>query len=459
MNEVAGDTTGRTDNYETFRRYYDGEHVSELTGRAKQYLLQETNVDYAENICDLVVDAMADRLTIHGWKKEKGGETVVDKAGEVWRFNNMDEIHKTCISRTLELGDSFMIVDWDAEAKMPEIHFNHPKKVKVEYSPDNPQKKEYAVKIWKDNKVSPVNPSGDDVLRMNVYFENRIERYFTDTNDTLKWSVWFDEDDEYWPIPWTNDNEPDVEGENGRGIPVFHLKNKARGNQYGVSELRKAIPLQNSLNKLWLDLFEVADQQGFPQRYATGIGKQKSADVVGSGSGSLWTSSDPETKFGQFQAADLNMLVNVIDSRYRTIAGTTYTPIHMLVLAKGILSGEALKKSEAGLVAKVKDRHPTFGNEFANIMMMCLALLDQNGVKVEGFNYKTTHLEPIWGDAENVDELEKMEVAEAKRRVGVPLRKVFEEMGYEDVDQLMEWVREELEFAQETRTASEDHGD
>lgn len=464
MNEVGGEATDRTDMYTKFSEYYDGKHLADLTGRAKQYLLNETGVDYAENVCDLIVDAMADRLTILGWKKEKGKEGVLDAAGEVWRFNNMDDVHKTGISRTLELGDGFFIVDWDGEAKMPEIHFNHPEMVKVEYAADNPQKKAYAVKVWTDDKVGPVNPSGDSLTRMNIYFENRIERYWTDEKDGKKWHVWFDEDETFWPVPWTRDNEPDPENKNGRGIPVFHLKNKSRGKGYGVSELRKAIPLQNSLNKLWLDLFEVSDQQGFPQRWATGLGKVQAtqgtqqgastAHSVGSartGAGSLLTSTNPETKFGQFQPADLNQLVNIIDTRYRTIAGTTYTPIHMLVLAKGILSGEALKKSEAGLVAKVKDRHPSFGNEFAQIMMMCLALMQDNQVEVEGFDYKTTHLEPLWSEAENVDELEKMEVAEAKRRVGVPLRKVFEELGYENIDELMEWVKEELEAAMPIR--------
>lgn len=464
MNEIGGETVVRTDMYRKYTDYYDGKHLSELTGRAKQYLLNETGVEYSENICDLIVDAMADRLTIDGWTKEKGKEKVLDKAGEVWRFNNMDHVHKTGISRTLELGDGFFIVDWDEDAKMPAIHFNHPEMVKVEYEPDNPQKKRYAVKVWKDDRAGPVNPQGESLVRMNIYYDNRVERYWTDENDFKRWHPWFDEGEEFWPVPWTRDNEPDLEGNNGRGIAVFHLKNKSRGKGYGVSELRKAIPLQNSLNKLWLDLFEVSDQQGYPQRWATGLGKTQvgnsttnhSTGQARTGAGSLLTSTNPETKFGQFQPADLNQLVNIIDTRYRTIAGTTYTPIHMLVLAKGILSGEALKKSEAGLVAKVKDRHAPLGNEFANIMMMCLALLQDNGTTIEGFDYKTTHLEPLWCEAENVDELEKIEVAEAKRRVGVPLRKVLEELGYENVDELMDWVKEELEQAQEMRSSNEE---
>lgn len=456
MDRVGDEETGRTDAYRKYSEYYDGKHLSELTARAKQYLLNEANIDYAENVCDLVVDAMADRLTILGFSKEKVSDTVLDKVGEVWRFNNMDEVHKTAISRTLELGDGMLIVDWDAEAKMPEIHFNHPEMVKVEYAPDNPQKKLYAVKVWKDDKVGPVNPGGEELLRMNVYFENRIERYYTDQRDAANWNVWFDEGDEHWPVPWTRDNEPDPDNENGRGIAVFHLKNKARGNQYGVSELRKAIPLQNSLNKLWLDLFEVADQQGYPQRYATGLGKNERVGSTSTGAGSILTSANPETKFGQFQQADLNALVNIIDTRYRTIAGTTYTPIHMLVLAKGILSGEALKKSEAGLVAKVKDRHAPLGNEFSNIMMMCLALLVDNGVTIQGFDYTKTKVDPLWCEAENVDEAEKMEVAEAKRRVGVPLRKVLQELGYENVDELMEMVKDELEQAQALRSSNEE---
>ena len=456
MNLVGGEFVGRTGLYETLRKYYDGEHKSELTSRAKQYLLQVEGVDYAENICDLIVDAMADRLTVKGWAKDTDGKNpeLHKSTEDIWLHSNMAETHRTAISRTLELGDGFLVVDYDADAKMPTIHFNHPKMMKVEYEPSNPQKKRYAVKVWKDDAVGPMNPRGEAMLRMNVYFDGWIERYCSIESEGTNWIAWWDEDEEFWPIPWTNTNEPSDNPDEYRGIPVFHLKNKARGNNYGVSEIKKAIPLQNSLNKLWLDLFEVADQQGFQQRWGAGVAKAE-ANAIIAGAGTFWTSSNPEAKFGQFNAADLNQLVNIIDTRYRTIAGTTSTPIHMLVLAKGILSGEALKKSEAGLVAKVKDRQPVFGHEFSCAMSMCLEILVDNGTAITGFKPGETRLVPIWVEAENIDEEERMATAEAKRRVGVPLRKVFEELGYENVDQLMEWVKDELEQAQATRAAGE----
>lgn len=451
MDIIDGETTDRTNHYALYEEYYDGKHGTELLSRAQQYLMSRIpEIEYAENVCDLVVDAMADRLTIKGWKNATTEDEITEALDDFWTHNNMPEVHKTAIGRTIELGDGFLIVDWNAEAKMAEIHFNPPHIVKAEYDRENAQKMTLAVKVWNDNKTGPANPSGQDIQRMNIYYEDRIERYFTVAKDG-DWSPYWDEDETQWPLPWTRDNEP---GGEARGIPVFHMKNKARGNTYGTSELAKVIPLQNSLNKLWLDLFEIADSQGFPQRWGTGVSKADANNVT-SGSGTMVTSSSETAKFGQFAAADLNQIVNLIDTRYRTIAGVTYTPVHMLVLAKGILSGEALKKSEAGLVAKVKDRQPGMGLQISSAVDHALTIMSDNSIETKNFTPGETKIEPIWTEAENIDEMEKIEVAEGKRRAGIPLKQVLMDLGYKDVEAIMAMVKEELEMAEAARPAQQ----
>lgn len=446
LDNVGGAQTQRLKMYAVYQGYYDGDHQTELLDRARQYLAQNTGVEYAENVCDLIVDAMADRLTVKGWKSAPTSDSIVNAVNKVWDDNNMDVTCPIAISRTIELGDGFLLVDYDPE-KGPTIDYNPPTIMKAEYDVARPQVMLYAVKRWCDAKVSPVNPGGDPVERMNIYYPDRIERYFA-IDKGGDWIPWVGDGDTHWPIPWTRDNLP---GGEPRGIPVFHLRNKSRGRINGRSELHKAIPLQDSLNKLWLDIFEIADAQGYPQRYATGLNKTADKDIV-EGAGTLWTATDPAARFGQFDAADLNQLVNLVDMRYRTIAGTTYTPIHMLVLAKGIMSGEALKKSESGLVAKVKDRQPSFGHTLGMAMMMCLVLLVDNGETVAGLS-DDTKLNPIWGDAENVDETERLEVAEIKRRIGIPLSIVFQELGYENVEEMMKLVEEETAKSMEMKLA------
>lgn len=450
MDKVGGEDTGRTAMYSVYQGFYDGEHRVALLDRAADYLEHVSGIKYADNVCDLVVDAMADRLKIKGWGANPDAEGVTDATVQVWNDNNLDETFKTATVQAIAKGDGFLILDWEPGEydsngeQIPGtgnvcIHFNEPDKVKVEYDPANPQRKRLAVKRW----------TQDGLERMNVYTEGHVERYYSVDTDG-EWLPYMD-DTSMWPVPWTRDNTP---GGKPRGIPVFHLRNKPRGKSYGRSEIHKVIPQQNALNKLFLDLFEVADQQGFPQRWATGITDSESSTLT-SGVGTVWTMLDGQGRFGQFEAANLDQLVRTIEFRLQVIAGLSQTPVHMLILTGAAPSGEALKASEAGLTEKCKDRQPVFGHVWESIMLMSLHLLADNGHTVTGLG-DDTKLVAVWDNPERTPTREAVEVGLMKKELGVSTKTILTELGYENVEDELEQsaleAQEALELNQQAMT-------
>src|SRR5690606_11941260 len=123
----------------------------ELLDRAMEYLESVSGSKYAENICPIVVDSMTNKLKISGWSTTPDSKEATDQANTIWDWNNLDDEFKTAISRTCELGDGFLIVDYDPDAGMPTISFNPPDMVKAEYSPSNPKEMVYATKRWNDS--------------------------------------------------------------------------------------------------------------------------------------------------------------------------------------------------------------------------------------------------------------------------------------------------------------------
>ena len=361
---------GRLAEYERYHRYYDGDHPTRLLSRQRSYL-QIGGVRFCENVCDLIVDTYADRLRVKNMRVVNGDtmediEEWSDRAKALWEKNLGDDLSDTVHRESGKLGDAFTILDTDEYGVC--IHVQQSEQVKTVYSKDNPRKLAYAVKKWCSDSPSPTNPNGDDINRMNIYYEDRIEKYYSiSSGGTCHWYPHIDEGEAAWPTPWVDGaGEP-------LGIPVYHFANKRGISPYGVSEIRKAIPMQDAYNKHILDVFEVADQMAFPQRWATGV-NQSETSTLDTTPGTVWTASDPQTSFGQFNAADMTNMLSLVESDLKRIASMTRTPLYSILLDGAWPSGEALKSADAPLVNKVLRQQAPWGNLWEQMMLHALRL-------------------------------------------------------------------------------------
>lgn len=447
----------RLSHYATFEEYYDGEQRTMVSDRAATYL-QVCGFQFAENVCDVVIDSMAERMEVTGFVPNfEADESAEDDAQEqpddttdpttivaaaphtrpltdylawAWDVNRMDDRQGTVHTNVLKLGDYFAMVDFDDELQQPKIVLNRPHCIRPIYSDENPDELTVVVKRWDTKDIAPSNPSGTRIHRLNLYFPNRVEKYFRPaTSENGDWYQHVDEGDAMWPIPWTMDGTPVGEP---IGIPVIHFRNKPKGKTYGVSEIRKVLPQQDLLNKTVLDLNEVCDYQGWPQRWIAGIteGEQQ---AIRNHPGEIFMASESDAKFGAFPMADLDKFVGVVEHTMQRIAGLSRTPMRFLILTGGAPSGESIRAGDAGLVGKVRDRFKSIGNNWEDVMTLVARIAKSRGAAaVAGVDFPVDmRIAVAWRDPELRNDEADWKTAQEQQAAGVSVETTLTERGYD----------------------------
>jgi len=400
--------------YSLYRDYYAGRHRLAFATEKFRNTFGHLFAAFADNLCTVVVDAVADRLEVTGWTAGDDGEAV--EAGALWRTMRLPQVAGEVHQETLALGDGYLIV-WEGPDGRPVWHPQTAEECIVRYDPERPGRVEFAAKVWLEAR-SPGR------ARMTLYYPDRVERYATPRrpangipNDHRSFK------------PLSDDTSPAVVLNPYGVTPVFHFPNAAGVGRMGRPEHYHAIPLQDALNKSVLDGLVGAEFQALPQRHATGI-ELPTDPLTGqpqqprSGPGNLLTTSEPAAKFGQFDGANLDQLVGMSESYRLEIARVTGTPAHRLLLTGDRWpSGEALHVAEAPLVVKCTDRTDAWGPTWADAMQLALRI-DLSPPEGE--------LRPIWRDPSSRSVAEQVSIAEGKARVGVSRRQNLRELGYTD---------------------------
>jgi hypothetical protein len=162
----------------------------------------------------------------------------------------------------------------------------------------------------------------------------------------------------------------------------------------------------------------------------------------------ILTAEDPQTSFGQFQAADLGNYVKLIDNYVASMAAITRIPFHYFLIGRGGQppSGEAITSAEAGLVAKAKERQLHFGESWEQTMRLCFKVLDDP--RSEAFD-----AEVIWSDPEYRSQSTLVDSA-VKLATGlqVPLPQLWQDVGYspQQIERFDELREVDRQLAEET---------
>lgn len=437
LTELATPDPARLQDYARSERYYDGDHHVRLTDRERQYM-RRSGLPWSENFCETVIDTMAHRLNVEGFLCEDN-EPAQEWADEFFTGDTIAETAGVVHTQTPLKGDGFLGVDFDPDLGEPTMHWNDPGCCLPVYNAAGVLM--MVAKTWNEAAPSVTNPEGRLIKRLNLYLPDRIEKWFSWAGSgQLTWLAHMDFGDEVWPTPWVR-----TDG-NPRGVGIVHFRNKPKGRTFGRSEIRSTIPQQDYLNKQLIDLANILDNQGWDQRWATGV-SPKTAATLKNLAGELWATPNENAKFGQFDAAEVKGVLEAIEATLKRIAGRSATPLHLLFAGAitQLPSGESLKTSEAGLVAKIKDRHPTYGMNWSRAVGMCAGLEADFGSA--GLTYAGEAFATQWQDPQSRNETGELEVAEAKSRIGVSQTTLLEEAGY-DPKQEAERRRDEALEAQ-----------
>jgi len=452
LDECADMGADRVDAFTLYREFYEGDHGVELTDRAREYL-ERKGVRWSENFCEPMVDMVGERLTVTGFDPQIGDEEGGDDAQALaewlkrsfWRANRLDETAGVVHSIALSRGESFGIVGYDNAKRRPTFSFNAPERMKACYCDDDPERMEYAVKTWDTDEAGPSNPDGRRVCRMNLYYPDRIERYYKlhSSHGRGGWAQWMDAPDSAtgeaaaWPTPW-------VDAAGGPlGIPVVHFRNRAQGRPNGRSELVGVVPQNMLLNKQVLDLAMVIDNQGWPQRWATGV--DPASATFKTAPGEMWVTNAKDASFGQFDTADLDPMLKAIDATLGRMARRSGMPLHML-MGGDAPSGEAMKTAEARLVKRCEDRSVSFGNRWEDAALMAVRLAALAGDLPVQVDLDQVTLDALWDSPESRDDKAEAETAVLYEALGVSKRTLLMRLGF-DPDQEEERRGEESDAA------------
>jgi len=346
--------------YGLFRRYYEGDHDSQLTARMRKFLKLTDDQEFTLNACPIVVDSLAEKLKVAGFDCDNKPDIL----REWWRRSRMDAVQAVVHTAAIRDGDTYVLVEWSNDHKRPmftqENAYDGSQGLHVVYSDERRNVPVVAIKRW-------ILTSGVNIKtrRTNLYYPDRIEKY-SDMGTGQTWQEYVDTEGQYagvWPIPWTRSGEP-------LGIPVIHFRNKDQGYSYGESELEDPVPLQNGLTKTLIDLLAAADTTGFQMLTATGV--DKAPDIVAPGM-TLW-STNPAASYGSISAADLSGLIALKDSIMADIAKITRTPLSYFQMTGQVAAAGTLKEQRSGLISKALDRQTTFGNSWEDVMYMARKL-------------------------------------------------------------------------------------
>lgn len=421
--------------YRLARRYYRGDHRLSFASPRFRSAFGRLFREFSANLCEPVVDIVADRLHVIGFEDGDGDPAagVSDQARALWDMAEMplvaDEVHH----EALITGDAYVIVWPSDDGVGVDIVAQRAEECIVRYGPTGQPR--YAAKWWWDED--------SERGRLTMYYPDRLVRAAT-TGRVKEPAELPQSLDQYQLLAADDPDGPGIVPHAWGTVPVVHFGHKAGRGSLGVSCLQSVVPVQDALNKALLDALVGSEYVALPQRWATGVESDTEDDLV-AGVDRLITSTSADSRMGQFPGADLPGLVTWIDSFREDICRITGTPRHLLLATAGQPpSGEALKVAEARLVARAEGCARRWGPRWAQVVSLGLRMIQEPPDRT---------LLTLWAPAASRSERELAETAEVKAAAGVPWRQRMRELGYSEADILQ--MEDDLE---EERARAVDHG-
>lgn len=395
LDKLGKELDGRANAVRLYQRYYAGDHPMAYVSAAFRQAYGSTYLRYADNFAGLVVDALVERLTVQGFRWDNAAGSR--KAWRLWQANRMDAESKKAIRVSCVTGQSSLIVGPDPKGgETPIIRVQKPDQVAVGYG-DDPLVREVALKRWK---------TADSRELATLFYADRIEKYEREDRGWSRRAV----AGEPWPLP-----------HDLGAVPVVPLVSSPDLDNDGRSDIHDVIPLQDQLNTLQRFALVVAEETAFRQRWVKGVDipvdpeTNKPIELFKTRVGQTWHAADKDAGFGDFDQSDPTGLLAQMEKVVQHMATKTRTPAHYLLGMSGTFpSGESLKATENGLVAKARDRAVDLGEPLEEVMALAFRA---SGDMTRG-HYASGETE--WKDPEYRTEAEHVDALLKMASLGVP---------------------------------------
>jgi Phage portal protein, SPP1 Gp6-like len=402
---------------EHYGAYYNGRHTRRFNSEKWAMAFGGQFRQFADNWCQLVVDAVEERLKVEGFRF--GGEEADTDTWDIWQRNFLDADSKMAHTAALVGGVSYALVWYDDDDKA-EVKVESAQQVIVAYAAGDRRRRVAGMKRWL---------ADDETVFATLYMPDYLWKFQAKSAGGSERPApmlggWEPREvgDEPWPLP----NPLDI-------VPIVPLINRPRllplGAIEGDSEISQLIPLQDAVNAAQENLMVAAEYQAFRQRWVTGLDIPTDPETgqpiepFRAAIDRLFVAENPETRFGEFGQADLGQYVKQIEMYVQHIASQTRTPPHYFYLSGQFPSGESIKSAETGLVAKVRDKQVPFGEGWEEVMRLCHAVEDDDRALY-------ARAETIWADPESRSEGEHVDATLKKKSLEVPWLQLMRDLGY-----------------------------
>jgi HPt (histidine-containing phosphotransfer) domain-containing protein len=228
-----------------------------------------------------------------------------------------------------------------------------------------------------------------------------------------------------------------------------------------MGEVEPVISVQDRIVDATFTLQMVAKYGAFPQRWIAGINPGeplRDADgnpLLDSDGNPIMPTikayidhiimgSDPDTKFGQFAAADLRQYVDALEAHIRHLAAITQTPPHYLLGSLVNLSAEALAAAESGLQRKIREKREVLGEGYEQALRLAAQVLGDE----EAANDTSSQVH--WQDVESRSLAQTADALLKLGQLGVPPKMLFQ--------MIPGWTQDDAEAAAAELAASNPTG-
>ncbi|MEU3986192.1 phage portal protein [Streptomyces sp. NPDC026672] len=381
--------------------------------------------DARTNWTSLVIESPTERMHVDGFRfgepddDSDGAKTSDKDANRIWQENSLDADADLVHYGALSQRRGFTLVERGDDGR-PIITHETPGQVAVEHVQGSRRKLAAGLKMWRDDWTGNT--------RATLWTPETIYDFVTKSGapsfsgHTAQLRGW-----DAFALP----NQGDGQRPNDLEIvPLVPFTNRRNRRLSGFAEHEDVLTVQNRITLSLINLIAAMKYGAFRQRWAAGLEVDEDPltgqkiqpfklDIR-----QLWTTEDPEVKFGEFQATDLRPYVAAVESAVQDLAAISRTPPHYLIGAVVNVSGDALKAAETGLVSKVRDRQRNFGESWEQTMRLAFRVLN-DAPRANAYTAET-----IWRDPESRSVAELADAAVKKSTAGVPWRQRMEDMQY-----------------------------
>lgn len=459
LNRLSILLNARVGQIQTYRDYYEGRHNLKYADQKFRAAFGALFAHYAENICELVVDACTERMHVQGFRmgaKPRGltrlrqvaagslanvqsndVEAPDDDAWGMWQANQLDAqsviLHQGSLIESASYVGVWINPD---DAKHPLMSVLDARTTLVIADYENPLKRRAGLRRWRDDWTGRVFatlylPDNTYKYQAIAGFAPVVPPVLPEDADRLQFGMlagWERREvpGEPWPLPNPLHK-----------VPIVPFVNKPKLGMLGLSEIATTIPINDAINKLVADMLVTAAFAAFPQRWGINlplVENRETGEVefatgpLEPGSDRLWGfgATEPgtaEIKFGEFTVASLDPFVKAIEQRLQMAATITRTPHHYILGGQGSFpSGEALRAVEAPLVTKVTAKELFLGESHEEVIRLGFMILGDKRGQVQDS-------ETIWADPENRTESQHVDALLKMGALGVPREILWEKWG------------------------------